>query len=218
MSIAGEAPTPPVYAGVKAALQRMPGGVKLASEKITPPIANPFVWSAKNTSAQLQLGGYVPSEKIKEQLFAQAKALFPRSALVDRTEIADGAPDGWAKAAQTALVQLASLKSGTADIKARDMVFQGEAADEPTALAVQKALRLEVPRTFKLTDDIRYPKTGGPAEAAGYTMTISAEAATIEVTRYSSQRAGAGGADRDRQGALPRPRGRRQAADPGGCP
>lgn len=182
-SISGEAPTSPVYKGVKTALQTMPAGVRLASEKITPPVANPFVWSAKSTAAQLVMGGYVPSEKVREQLFAQAKALFPKSALVDRTEVADGAADGWSKAAQTALTQLASLKAGAASIKARDMVFAGEAADEATAAAVRKALRLDVPRNFKLTDDIRYPK-GGSETSGNYTMAIAASEGAIEVSGF----------------------------------
>ncbi|MEQ1715164.1 MAG: OmpA family protein, partial [Hyphomicrobium sp.] len=183
LSITGEAPTPPVYKGVKTALQTMPGGVKLALEKITPPIANPFVWSAKTAGNQLLLGGYVPGEKVREQLFAQAKALFPKAALVDRTEIADGAPDGWGKAAQTALTQLASLKSGSADIKARDMLFQGEAADEATAQAVQKALRLDVPQSFKLTEQIRFPRPEKQAPA-NYLMSITADGTAIEVGGY----------------------------------
>lgn len=182
-AIAGEAPSSTAYNGVKTALLRMPGGVRLVSEKITPPVVNPFVWSAKATPAQLQLAGYVPGERVKEQLFAQAKALFPRAALVDRTEIADGAPDGWVNAASTALKQLATLKSGSADIKARDMVFVGEAADEATALATQKSLRLEVPRAFKLTEDIRYP-TGTAAGPSNYMMAISAVASAIEVSGF----------------------------------
>lgn len=182
-SIAGEAPTPPAYRSVKAALGAMPAGVKLVSDKITAPIANPFVWNVKSSGAQLQLGGYVPSEKLKEQLFAQAKALFPRSALTDRTEVADGAPDGWGNAALAAIKQLAQLKSGTADITARDMVFQGEAADEATAQAVSKQLRLDVPRTFKLKDDIRYPKSG-PQTSGTYEMQITSEGAGIEVSGF----------------------------------
>ncbi|MCB1485521.1 MAG: OmpA family protein [Hyphomicrobiaceae bacterium] len=184
MSIAGEAPTSPVYKSVRTALQSMPGGVKLASEKITPPIANPFVWSAQNTSARVIMGGYVPNERLREQLFAQAKALFPRSALVDRTEVADGAPDGWARAAETALAQLASLKSGVANIKARDMSFQGDAADEATANNVRKALRLDVPRNFKLTEQIRYPQQQGQPTSGNYLMSIAADGTAIEVSGY----------------------------------
>lgn len=182
-SIAGEAPTAPVYKTVKTALQKMPGGVKLVSDKITPPVVNPFVWSAKSTSAQVQISGYVPSDKLREQLTALAKASFPRAALSDKSEVADGAPDGWAAAAQAAVKQLAALKSGNADIKGREMVFTGEAANEAAAQAVTKALRLEVPRTFKLTDNIRYPK-GGPEAASGYTMAIAAEPSAVEVTGF----------------------------------
>ncbi|HMN38105.1 MAG TPA: OmpA family protein [Hyphomicrobium sp.] len=184
MSIAGEAPTSPIYKSVRNALLTMPNGVKLASEKITPPIANPFVWNAQNTSSRLTMGGYVPNERLREQLFAHAKTLFPRSALIDRTEIADGAPDGWARAAETALTQLASLKAGAADIKARDMTFQGEAADAATASAVRKALRLDVPRTFKLTEQIRYPEQQAPAAPGNYQMSIAADGTAVEVSGY----------------------------------
>ena len=184
LSISGEAPSPPVYKSVKTALaSSMPGGVKLAAEKITPPVASPFLWSVKNTSTQLLLGGYVPDDKLREQLFAQAKALFPKLALVDRTEVAAGAPDGWTKAAQAALTHLASLKSGTADLKDRDMVFQGEAADEATALAVRKALRLDVPQAFKLAEQIRYPKPERVAPE-NYLMSITADGTAIEVAGY----------------------------------
>ena len=184
LSIAGEAPTPPVYKSVKSELvAHMPGGVKLASEKITPPFAAPFLWSAKNAGTQLLMGGYVPDEKTREHLFGQAKALFPKLALVDRTEVAAGAPDGWPAAAQAALTHLASLKSGTADIKDRDMVFQGEAADEATAAAVRKALRLDVPQAFKLTEQIRFPKAERPA-SENYLMSIMADGTAIEVAGY----------------------------------
>ncbi len=152
LTIAGEAPTSPIYKSVKTTLATaMPAGVKLAAEKITPPVANPFVWGAKSAGNQLVMSGFVPTEKMREQLFNEAKGLFPKLALVDRTDVADGAPDGWANAAQAALAQLAQLKLGTADIKNRDMIFTGEAADEATAQAVEKALRLAVPQSFKLT-------------------------------------------------------------------
>lgn len=183
MSIAGEAPTSPVYKSVRTALQKMPGGVKLASEKITPPIADPFLWSAQNTDARLIMGGFVPNERLREQLFARAKGLFPRSALVDRTEVADGAPDGWARAAETALVQLASLKSGVAEIKARDMNFRGEALDAATAGNVRKALRLDVPRNFKLTEQIHYPEPQAQ-KSSNYIMAIAADGTAVEVSGY----------------------------------
>lgn len=182
-SIAGEAPTAPVFKSVKAALQKMPGGVKLVSEKITPPVVNPFVWSAKSTAAQVQISGYAPNDKLREQLGALAKSSFPRAALSDKSEVADGAPDGWPAAAQAAVKHLAALKFGSADIKGREMTFTGEAADEATAQAVSKALRLEVPRTFKLTENIRYPK-GAPEAASGYTMSIAADTGGVEVSGF----------------------------------
>ena len=184
LTIAGEAPTSPIYKSVKTTLATaMPSGVKLAAEKITPPIANPFVWGAKSAGNQLLMSGFVPTEKLREQLFNEAKGLFPKLALVDRTDVADGAPDGWSKAAQAALAQLAQLKTGTADIKNREMVFTGEATDEATAQAVQKALRLGVPQAFKLTEQIKFPKPQVQAPS-NYVMSITADGTAIEVSGY----------------------------------
>lgn len=176
-SIAGEAATSAAYKSVKAAIgTAFPGAVKLVTEKITPPLANPFIWSAKSQGNQLLTSGFVPSDKVREELFAHAKRLYPKLALVDRTDVADGAPDGFAKAAAAALSQLALLKSGTADLKAKDLTFIGEAADEPTANTVRNALKTEVPPAFKITEQIKYPKASGP-----YVMSIVNDGKTIEV-------------------------------------
>ncbi len=177
LSIAGEAATSPAYKSVKAALaSAMPGAIKLASEKITPPLANPFVWSAKSQGNQLLMSGFVPTDKTREELFAFAKRLYPKLALVDRTDVADGAPDGFAKAAAASLSQLAALKTGTADLKGKDLTFIGEATDEPAANTVRNALKAEVPPAFKITEQIKYPKASGP-----YIMSIANDGRAVEV-------------------------------------
>ena len=177
LSIAGEAATSPAYKSVKTALaSAMPGAIKLVNEKITPPLANPFVWSATSQGNQLLMSGFVPSDKTREELFGFAKRSFPKLALVDRTDVADGAPDGFARAAAASLSQLAALKSGTADIKGKDLTFIGEATDEPAANTVRNALKAEVPPAFKITEQIKYPKATGP-----YVMSISNDGKAIEV-------------------------------------
>lgn len=183
LSISGEAATAPAYKQVKQELAgAMPASIKLAMEKITPPIANPFVWQAVANAGQVALSGFAPTDAAKADLATRANALFANGGVADKTEVAGGEPEGFGKTATVALEQLALLKSGTAALKGKDLSFTGEAADEATALAVRKTLKLDVPQNFKITEQIRYPKPETPAAAPGYTMAISHQGQGIEVT------------------------------------
>ncbi|MGL4395555.1 MAG: OmpA family protein [Hyphomicrobium sp.] len=182
LSIEGEAATTPAYRSVKSALAGgLPRGSKLASEKIVPPVASPFVWSAKWSASDLATSGFAPDEATLAALQREAKGRYAKARISDRTEIAGGAPDGFDKAALSALAQLSALKSGAVDIKNKDVSFIGEAADEATAQAVRKALRLGVPQAFKLTEQIKYPKAAVAEGPGNYIMTISSDGTAIEV-------------------------------------
>ena len=181
LSVVGEAGTTAAYRSVREALTKsIPGGVKLASEKITPPVADPYVWSAKSTSDQILISGFVPGEQARKAIETRAKKLFPKAGLADKMELAGGAPEGWDKAVAIALDQLAALKSGAADLKGREFAFVGEAADEATAAAVRKTLKSDVPQNFKIVEQIRYPKA--VQTASGYTMQIAFDGSGIEVS------------------------------------
>ncbi len=181
LSVAGEASDFTAYKGVKKALQKLPQGVKLVSEKVTPPVVDPFTWSAKLAANQLALSGYVPSEKLREDLFAQVKKSFPKVAIVDRMEIADGAPEGWANLAVATLAGLAQLQDGDAKISARDVSLSGTAASETIAAAARTLFRKDAPKAFKLTDDIR-ALSAPLAAVSPYVTTINAKPGVVELT------------------------------------
>lgn len=181
LSVVGEAGTPQSYKSVRQALATaIPAGVKLALEKITPPVVDPYVWGAKANGTQLLISGFTPSEQIRKGLDARARKLFAKSELADKSDLAGGAPEGFEKTAAIALDQLAALKSGTADIKGREFSFTGEAADEATAAAVRKILKSDIPQNFKITEQIRYPKA--VQTASGYTMKIAHDGTGVEVS------------------------------------
>ncbi len=185
LSVVGEAATIPAYRSVKTALTSgLPGGVQLAFDKITPPLVSPYTWTAKSAANQLLVSGFVPSEKARDGLNAYVKKLLPKISIVDRTDVAEGAPDGWNEAAAAALGQLAVLKSGTADLKAKDLTFIGEAADEASANAVRKALTANVPQSFKITEQIKAPKSAVPVSTGGYLMSIAHDGSAIDVGGY----------------------------------
>jgi outer membrane protein OmpA-like peptidoglycan-associated protein len=182
LSIKGEAKTSDAYRDIRTALsKRRPAGIGLTREDIMPPAARPFVWNVKKSGAGIVLTGFAPSDDERARLGARAKSLFGAMAISDNVDIADGAPDGWGKAASVALDQLGRLRSGEASISDRELTFAGEAADEQTASAIRKTLKLDVPQNFRISDQIRFPRTDIALPSKGYVMGIVNDGATLDL-------------------------------------
>lgn len=181
LSMTGEAATSSAYRDVRTALAKgRPRGVNLAVERIALPVAKPYIWGVRKDGSGIALSGFAPSDDDRSKIGGRAKSLFEGIAIVDRTDIAAGAPDGWGKAVSVALDQVAQLKSGEAAFRDKDLTFSGEASDEQTAATVRRTLKLEVPQNFKIIDQIRYPRPE-LAPGAGYVMGIINEGPSLEV-------------------------------------
>jgi len=182
LSMRGEAASSKAYRQTRTALaQQRPRGVGLAEEKISLPVARPYVWNARKGGDGILIEGYAPADDVRGRLVAKAKSLFGKMSFSDRTDIAAGAPDGWEKAVVIALQQLAQLKSGDVAFSGRDLTFTGEAADEQVATAVRRTLKLEIPQNFKIVDRIRYPKADLFPSGSGYVMGIVSSGSAVDV-------------------------------------
>jgi outer membrane protein OmpA-like peptidoglycan-associated protein/osmotically-inducible protein OsmY len=156
LAVEGEAESFESYRGVRTALSgNLPSGVKLKSERVTPPVVKPFTWSARSEKNQVVLTGHVPSERVRQDLVAAAKKQFPRSTVVDRMQTAAGEPRDWPAAATAALAKLARLDDGSAELRDSQLSITGLAADAPTADAVRRSLRTEVPGSFRTAEQIK---------------------------------------------------------------
>ena len=163
LSVAGEAPTTAVFKTVKRALRgEVPKGIELVSDKVLPPVADPFKWSAERSARQLVMSGYVPSDVMREGLFAFAKSLFPDIAIIDRMETARGAPEGFEQAARAALSQLAFVDSGEATLSGSSLALVGKVGDMATADAVREKLGVSVPIGISASTDLDYPEPAPP--------------------------------------------------------
>lgn len=182
LSIAGEAADQGSFKSLKAAIpSALPTGWTLASEKVTAPAVSPFTWNAKLTGNQLVLAGYVPSEAVREDIFARAKKAFPKYAVIDRTEIAAGAPAEFTGAVTASLDQLYQLKHGTAEIKDATVRLTGVADDESTANTVKAAFQKGVPQGFKGSEAISFDRPM-LARVANFQTDVAIGANDIEVT------------------------------------
>jgi outer membrane protein OmpA-like peptidoglycan-associated protein len=199
LSLEGEARDGASYRGIKSALATgLPRGVRLTKDAVTAPVARPYVWAAKYGANQLILSGHVPSERVREEVFQTAKASMPRVAIVDRMEIAAGAPQGFAGAAMMALKELARLEEGNAEIRDATLSFAGLANDDAAAESVRRNVRSGVPGSIRLSDQVRVREpvvkpitpytTAAVADASavlldGYAPSAEARNAVAEVAR-----------------------------------
>lgn len=155
LSISGEAATAAQFKDTKTALTNLPKSMKLASDKVTPPVVSPYSWAAKLAGNSVLLTGYVPSDRMREALLSNAKQAFGKTGIVDKMEIGDGAPNGWEKAVKVSLDQLATLQEGVAEYKSGQMSLSGTAVDEAIAETTKKAFKSQLPEFYKPTESIK---------------------------------------------------------------
>jgi len=191
LSITGEAADGASYKAIKAAVPaQLPKTWTLRTAKVTPPAVNPFTWSAKYAGTQLVLSGYVPDEKTRDDVFAHAKKTFPKVALVDRMDIAGGAPEGWLFVAKTTLDQLYQLKDGTAEMRGKELMLSGTAEDEGSAQAVRDELK-SIPPAYKVSERIKAAKPE-VATVRPFVTSIAATGSAINLTGYVPSEAARG--------------------------
>jgi len=196
LMLEGEADDLNAYRDIKMALQdRLPQGIRLKSDKVTPPVVKPYIWSARVAGAQVQLMGHVPNERARDEIFSGAKRAFPKAAVVDRQQIAAGEPRDWLQVARVALAKLGRLDEGSAEIRDSQLTLTGLAPDDTVAGDIRRALKSDLPASFKTAEAIRVKEpavrtvdpfvtgaevTAGAVTLTGYAPSAAARAALVE--------------------------------------
>ncbi len=199
LQIEGEADDITAYRNIKAALQNgLPPGIRLRSDKVTPPVVKPYTWGAKFAGTQVQLTGFVPSERARDDIFATAKKAFPRAAVVDRLQIAAGEPKEWLLSVLAGLGKLGRLEEGSIEFRDSEINLTGLAADGATADEIRRGLKSDVPASFKTSEALRIKEvplktidpfttsitsSGGLVTLTGYVPTPAAKAAIVETVK-----------------------------------
>jgi OOP family OmpA-OmpF porin len=159
LTVEGEATSSASYQSVRSALSGgMPKGVRLGGDKVTAPLVKPFRWTASREGRRIALEGFVPSDRVREQLVAELRQIDRGLSLTDKLEIAEGAPNGWLGAASIALRQLTRLEKGTARLVDGQLQLEGHAEEEATAIAVGEVVRKGLPPGFRGREKIGFTK------------------------------------------------------------
>jgi len=179
ISLDGEATTVESFEAIKASLaSQLPAGVALKQDGIVPPSAKPFSWTAHYETGALTMTGSVPSHDARGSVVEEARGLFEDAPVVDRMELASGAPEGWSQVVITVLTQLSRLESGKVSISDTELTFEGLAADEVTASDVAEKVRIGLPAIYKSSEDVDH-KTSKPSSRGQRTGLRQGSAASL---------------------------------------
>jgi len=175
-SISGAAASFEIFDAAIAATKRLPTGLVLARAEILPPEIMPYRWDANSDGRSITLTGLAPSEAVRGEIAGTAARLFPGRTIVDRTAIARGAPNGdFAKAAASALTELAKLTDGLTSMTDAQLSIRGHAPAAISNDAVAASIRssLQAPFTVGVVEIIspyifKIVKDGGRVVLTGF--------------------------------------------------
>jgi len=157
LEIEGEAQDFAAFRAIKSSLAgSLPQGLAIKRDGVVAPKVDPYVWAARLKANELQLGGFLPSEQAREEVFAAAQKAFPQQVIVDRMRIASGEPDNVVAAAIGALTKLAELEEGDIEIKGKNILLSGVAAKEVTVAGLRESLKSSFPKGFRIDEQIKF--------------------------------------------------------------
>ncbi len=196
LSLSGRAADFNGYRDIRAALAKLPAGTTLAKGlgqgDILPPVAAPFAFSAELGPSGVTLSGAYPTEDAREKVLAVAKAL--GVTIVDRLQIADGAPKGdWAGAASLLITELGKLEAGRANLadaraslagRAKGLLAEEEFRNDLRALPVGFAL-VELKIESRVVRPYRFnaERRGDTLTLTGHVPDAKARASVIEIAK-----------------------------------
>ncbi len=141
LSTSGVANDLAAYNAATATLGKLPAGLALAKNEIVAPAISPYVWSASSDGKSVTLEGHVPSDAVRAEIVAAARAALPGREIVDRMQLGAGAAGGFASWAKTGLAALGKLAAGKAGLSDGSLTISGDAGDSAGYGAVLAALR-----------------------------------------------------------------------------
>ncbi len=141
LSVSGVAADMNAFQAANATLKTLPAGLSLAKNEIVVPAISPYTWSASTDGKTLTLEGYVPSDAVRAEILAAARAAYPGREIVDRMQLGNGAAGGFAGWAKSALAALGKLAAGKAGLSDQALTISGDAGDNAGYQAALAALK-----------------------------------------------------------------------------
>jgi OOP family OmpA-OmpF porin len=146
---------------------RLPKGYDLATIEIAPGPVSPYVFDAARKDGVVTLTGFAPDAATRARLVDAARRRFFDARIDDRLDIAEGAPQKFADAAETALAALSRFADGRLSIADDRIVLDGAARHEGARADVAAALAEKLPTGFKVEPRVTVAPAPGRLDAEG---------------------------------------------------
>jgi predicted flap endonuclease-1-like 5' DNA nuclease len=128
-----------------------------------PALVRPYQWQAAKDGTSVTLTGYVPSEDARGRVVTSAKTTLAPAAIVDKLQLASGAPAGLEAMASTAFGHLAKLDKGIASLIDTKYTLTGIAGTQPNYDSVMSGVKALAPGFSLAKVDIVAPPVAKPA-------------------------------------------------------
>lgn len=136
LTVSGRALASADFEVLETMLAQPGNGVAVISANIRPPLASPFTWSAdKAGDGEVTLSGHVPTRSVKAEIAEQFEDVG-----TDLSQIADGAPSGFAAQTAHAVTLLAQLASGRVAFDGANWQVSGTVATPASDVALRRYL------------------------------------------------------------------------------
>ncbi len=140
-----------------ASVEAVPGVRLVDDQTRLVPEAKPFAWSAERDVVRVTLGGSSPLPAIKNRLLEAARAGLGGVEVVDRMNLARGAPPRFDNAALLLLDQIGKLKDGKVSVSDAKVSLSGMARDLGGREAIAAALK-NLPEGFSVAaNEVKAP-------------------------------------------------------------
>lgn len=149
-TIAGDPKDWPTYARLEQQLKApLPGALKLAADRLVPPIPKPYRFALTSVGGAATLDGHLPDAATKAKVLDAVRALFG-AGVVDRVEVVPGAPAGFAETFLALLASLTRLRDGAIALSDAEVSVTGGALTDAIARQIVDRLKGLLPAGFKL--------------------------------------------------------------------
>jgi OOP family OmpA-OmpF porin len=143
--IAGRAPAPESQQTAVGAAQSVPGVRVVVDRTSLLPVATPYLWSARRVGRQITIGGSVPSDGARAAVLAAARRAVPQGEIIDKMDLARGAPTTFLAATVFALARLPTLSDGIVTLTDSTVSASGTATDQDSYAAFRIAFAKDAP-------------------------------------------------------------------------
>lgn len=140
----------------------LPASLELASAKVSPPRASPYLLSAVRRGDGVVVAGFAPSESDKADILETAERVFGGVPVVDQVSYGSGAPAGFAAAAEAAMDAAARLAGGRAEMTDTRIKVSGEVFFQSAMAEVETAVKEAIPEGYTLDLTIMTRQVGQP--------------------------------------------------------